>query len=177
MAKKKPAKPASKKPTAKAANATPKKRRHEQLAIAGTEPPETPEVRDALHKWLDDSDEHRQVGKRKRMSHDVLIAKMQEHGIERYPYTDTVTGKKKHVYAKPVVKATVINAPKQGKKRREPEPRERPDIDAEIDPNADKVESRRVSRESVEAEIDPFANVRSMVEKAEATEPNNGVAP
>jgi hypothetical protein len=144
-----------------------KKRRHEQQNIPGTEPVEIPAVRDALHKFLDDKDEHAQVGRRKKMSHDVLIALMQEHKVERYPYTDSVTGKKKHVYAKPKITATLINAPRGSAKNAD---RERPDIDAEItDPKADKVESRRVSRESVAEEIgevDGFAATRKLMEQA-----------
>lgn len=157
------------------------KRRHEQTSIPGTEVelPET--VRDAVHKWLDDCDEARQVSKRRKMSHDVMIQHMQEAGVERAPYVDSITGKKKHVYADRTPKAKVINAPRPPKFNARID-RERPEIDAELaaDKNADKVEVRRVSRASVADEIkprhaakveagdnaDPFARTRGLLDEA-----------
>lgn len=144
----------STKPTA----ARPIAARHVQTFIPGTEPADVPSVvRDAVHKWLDDCDEGRQVSRRRKMSHDLMIAQMLEHGIERAPYTDSISGKKKHVYADRTPKAKTINAPrpgKSGKRDKRDRDHDRPAIDAEIaDPNANKVEARRVSREGVEAEI------------------------
>lgn len=131
-----------------------KRKRHEQQNIPGTEPVEVPDVRDALHAWLDAKDEQRQLSKRVRMSHDVLIGHMQENKLERYPYVDSITGKKKHVYVGRDPKAKVINAPRGPKNDNRDRDYDRPAIDAEIaDKNADKVESRRVSRASVDAEL------------------------
>lgn len=159
-----------------------KSKRHEQTYIPGTEPVDVPSaVRDAVHQWLDDKDEHRQVGKRVRMSHDVMIAQMAEHKVDRAPYVDSISGKKKHVYADKTPKAKVINAPrpsKSGKPGKGDRDYDRPAIDAEIvDPNADKVESRRVSRASVADEIgeganaDPFARVRGLMKDANDVPP------
>lgn len=160
--------------------AKPKKsKRHEQTYIPGTEPADVPSaVRDAVHQWLDDCDEARQVSKRRKMSHDVMIAQMLEHKLERAPYTDSITGKKKHVYADKTPKAKVINAPRPSKNAKHDRDYDRPAIDAEIvDPNADKVESRRVSRSSVADEIgegagaDPFARVRGLMKNADDVPP------
>jgi hypothetical protein len=135
--------------------AKPKKsKRHEQQYIPGTAPVEVPEVRDALHAWLDAKDEQRRNSKAVKLAHDVLIGHMQEQKIERYPYTDSITGKKKHVFADRTAKAKVINAPRSAKNDNRDADYERPGIEAVIaDPNADKVESRRVGREGVEAEL------------------------
>jgi len=159
-----------------------KRKRHEQTNIPGTEPVEVPEVRDALHRWLDSKDEQRALSRRVKMEHDVLIASMLEHKIERQGFTDSITGKKRHVYADRTPKAKVINSPRpKGDKRDRKADRERPEIEAEIvDPNADKVESRRVSRKSVKAELgenfaDPFAATRGHLD--EAAKPNGKPAP
>jgi hypothetical protein len=151
-----------------------KSKRMQQTSIPGTEPVEVPEVRDALHKYLDLKDEQRQSSLRAREAHGVLMAHMLEAKVERYPYVDSITGKKKHVLADRTPKAKLINAPAPKRGR---EDRERPEIDAEIkDPSADKVETRRVSRESALAEIkgnapkDGFAATRALMEQENETE-------
>lgn len=149
-----------------------KRKRHEQTSIPGTETEIPESVKDSVHKWLDDCDEQRQVSKRRKMSHDVMLQHMAEAGIDRAPYIDSLTGKKKHVYADRTAKAKVINAPRPPKNDNRDRDYDRPEVDAEItlDPNADKVEMRRVSRASVAEEIgevDGFASVRALMNKTE----------
>jgi hypothetical protein len=153
-------------------NKSQKSRRHEQTYIPGTEPKDVPsEVRDALNNWLDAKDEKRQLSKRESEAHEVLLTRADEAKLDRVPYVDSITGKKKHVVVASVRKAKVINAPSP-RKQREAEDRERPEVEAEITVSGDdKVESRRVSRESVAAELgeeDPFAGLRSRMAADEA---------
>jgi len=129
-------------------------KRMQQTEIPGTEAKDVPDdVRDALHNWLDKTDEAKAATKHKQEAHEVLLQRADDAKLERVPYIDSVTGKKKHIVVASKRSVKVINAP-VSKKKHEAEDRERPEIDAVIaDPNADKVESRRVSRATVETEL------------------------
>lgn len=141
-------------------------KRQEQLSISGTEPVEIPEVRDALYQWLDSKESRATASEKVRMSHDVLMARMVEAGVDRYAYNDSVSGKRKHVVADKTPKAKTINAPiasDKGRRGREK--------DVELDtPKPETVEMRRVSRKSVEAEIDGFAAVRASMNGGETVQ-------
>lgn len=124
-------------------------------------PPDNPTIRAAIHDWLDARDEQRRASLKTRSKHDAMIASMLEQKVDRHPYTDSITGKRRYVLADRTARAKVMNVPGQPKKKRSKRGGPRRDDDVEIvDPNADKVESRRVSRESVKNEIDPFASTR-----------------
>lgn len=164
-------------------------KRQEQTSIPGTEPVEIPAVRDALHQWLDKKDERATASESVRLSHDVLMARMLEAGVDRYAYVDAVSGKRKHVVADKTPKAKTINAPlpkregRRGRDRDVETPGDRVDaVEQALDRfgqaiaalpddvtvtaggRSHTVEKRRVSRDSVEAEIDPFAATRALMD-------------
>jgi hypothetical protein len=125
-----------------------------QATIPGTEPVELyPDVRDALHRWLDAVDaakEHRDTAKRR---HDELLDAIQTAKIPYYTYD--ADGKRKRVYptvSDPKLRTSTVPTEKKAIRRE-------PDVGDEV------VSHRKVSRRSVEDEIDPFAQTRSMLEK------------
>ena len=125
-------------------------------------PPDNPEIKERLHAWLDAKDSQRTAAESTRLRHDVLIAKMVELGIDRYPYVDAITGKRKHVVADRTPKAKVVNAPSP-KKRRDVEPDDAtPPANGsrkskDVAPS-EQVESRRVPRTKEHDDLaDPFA--------------------
>lgn len=135
-------------------------RNPEQTFIPGTEPPPEPErdvaIDEILHGWLDAKAAQKKAADDTRLRHLVLVATLAERGIDRYPYVDAFTGKKRFVAVKRDPKAVTTKAPKPPKPRKEREPKADP---------ADQVEHRKVSRESVAAEIDPFGTTRSNMGK------------
>jgi hypothetical protein len=129
----------------------------EQLYIDGTEPPPDPDRTtddDArVHAWLDAKTAQRKAADETKLAHSVLIAALQERGVTRYPYVDAFTGKKRYVVVEPIVKAKTTKAPKPPRAKKPRKERNKPDP-------AGAVEHRKVSRESVAAEIDPFGTTR-----------------
>jgi hypothetical protein len=93
-----------------------------QEFIPGTEPPERnreiEEIEETLYAWLNAKADHRDAFERTRIRHAALIEKLATHGIDRYPYLDPVTGKRKHVVASRETKAKTVAAPKEHKKNR-----------------------------------------------------------
>jgi hypothetical protein len=159
----------------------------EQLYIDGTEPPDAPAVRSALHEWLDAKEERSAAAERVKLRHDALLMQMAEHKLERYPYVDATTGKRKHVVADKTPRARTIDAPML--KKRKETAGDRQDVtdralDALVDAidgvtvggvtasvvvggrktrlsKTDAVESRRVPRTAEhDAAADPFAATR-----------------
>lgn len=131
------------------------------------EPPEVPEVRDAIHAWLDAKDEQARASLRTRAAGDSAMLKLAEHDLESHPYIDPKTGKRKHFVRDTTPKPKTMSTPRRNDRDDGPgdevEADERPDpakVFGEDAPLDDKVEKRRVSRTSVEKEIDPFAAVR-----------------
>lgn len=126
-----------------------------------------PEIDDALDAWLEAKVEQRRAADTTKIRHLSLLDRMTVHGIERYPFVDRTTGKKQEVVNELKHAAKVKRAPR--KRDRDEEPGEEvtaPKVD-------DKVESRRVSRASVEAEIgksDPFAGVRDAIAATKGTD-------
>lgn len=134
----------------------------EQLYIDGTEPPPDPakdhEADDRLYAWLDAKSAQKKAADATRIKHASLLERLGELGIDRYPYVDRFTGKKRFLVVKREPKAATTNAPKLRRPRAKRE-REKPDP-------AEQVEHRKVSRASVESEIDPFATTRAAMESA-----------
>lgn len=140
------------------------KKKPEQLFIDGTEPPpdpaRDPDVDDAVFAWLDAKAAQRKAADTTKIKHASLLAMLGDKEIERYPYLDQFTGKKRFVVVKREPKAATTNAPKPPKPKRERKERKKPDP-------AEQVEHRKVSRASVEAEIDPFAATRRSMDESE----------
>ena len=137
-------------------------KRQEQTQIPGTEPEDitTREDDARLYAWLDAKTVQRKAAGDTKLAHSVLIAALAERGIDRYPYVDQFTGKKRFLVVKREPRATTTKVPAPPRARRS---RKHPEIEAKL-PDEDRVEHRKVSRESVEAEIDPFAATRRSME-------------
>jgi hypothetical protein len=133
----------------------------QQLYIEGTEPPEDPpvipEVAQAVDAWLAAKKKQANAAEATKMRHEILLGHLQEHKIERYPFIDQVTGRKKYVVADRTPKAKTITAPSKKQEGR--------DVTSKAEREAGQVESRRVPRAEVEAEIDPFASTRGEMKK------------
>lgn len=134
-----------------------------QSEIPGFEDPtRDPDLDRVLFAWLDAKDEQKQAVATTTLKHSMLLFEIAERGHERYPYLDRSTGKKKYVVVEKKPRAKIIGAPGGGKRGRKSK-----DKSVEVlppDESDGKVESRRRSRESVEAEIgplDPFASTRA----------------
>ena len=134
---------------------------------ASTPPDEKhPDLETALDAYLEAKTESRRLAEQRKLFRTNLIAKMQELGYTAYHFTDPLTGKKRQVVATPEVKLTTKGVPRASN------PNDLYDDEAEIaareaggeDASDGKVESRRVSRKSVEKEIDGFADVRARME-------------
>lgn len=131
----------------------------EQLSLSRelAPPPEPsiPAIDEALDEWLEAGVEAKRASETKSIRHQSLLAIMAEHGVLQYSFTERSTGKKKYVVDERTPTAKVKPAPKPKKAAAEREPRAKQD-------KSEQVESRRVSRKSVEKEInaDPFAATR-----------------
>jgi len=148
--------------------------RKEQLDLSPdlAAPDEHPDVRERLHAELDLADTLRGLRTQFKAAQDATTAKMVELGITRHPYVDSRSGNKRFRLADTTAKAKTIAAAGSPAKRKSKRRREADEKDPDVaDPTVDRVESRRVSRESVEREIgplDPFANTRGLMDKADA---------
>lgn len=134
-----------------------------QLDIPGTEPDyKNDDIERALDAWLDAKDEQKGAGEATKLRHSALLIQMADAGAEQYPYIERSTGKKKWVVIARDPKAKTISAPRG---RSEPE-----DVGDEVETpkEDDRVEHRKVSRASVEDEIDPFAKTRAKIEEHHA---------
>jgi hypothetical protein len=138
----------------------------DQLWIDGTEPPPEPKdpaIDEALDAWLEAKNEQKNSAAATKIRHATLCTRITEAGIERYPYIDRTTGKKRYVYPDTTPKLKTSPAPRPRKEKR---PKRGPDkgwaenVEVVILPD-EKVEKRKVSRASVEKEIDPFASMRA----------------
>lgn len=138
-----------------------------QTSIPGTEPPdENPDVRDAITRELDLSDELRALRTRFKAAQDATTAKMVELGLDRHPYIDARTGKRRFRLADTTARAKTIAAagsPGRRKKRGGPSRDDDAKVGDEPAPDvlADKVESRRVRRTKAHDDMaDPFGATR-----------------
>ncbi len=142
------------------------KKRQQQTEIPGTEPVRNTEIEQALDAWLAAKDDQKDTAHTTKVRHHSLLIRLGEAGIDRYPYIDPANGKKKMLVVARDPKAKTITAPKESKLRRDrgevDEPGE--EVTAPTNKDADKVEHRKVSRASVDTEIDPFASTRAAME-------------
>lgn len=136
-------------------------KRQEQTQIPGTEPEDiTTRDDDArLYAWLDAKAAQKKAAATTRDTHLILIAALAERGIDRYPYTCAFTGKKRFLVVKREPRATTTKVPAPPRARRS---RKHPEIESVLP--EERVEHRKVSRESVAAEIDPFGATRAAME-------------
>lgn len=127
----------------------------EQLYFDGTAPPpdptRTPELDAKLWAWLESRDEQRRVGEKRKDHEHLLMHALVEAGIEKYPYLDPSTQKKRFFVADKTPKAKTVSAhePKMPK----PKKRDAEEIAKREETEANRVEQRRVSRASVDAEL------------------------
>lgn len=127
----------------------------EQLFIAGTEPAPDPAKNPMtdlrIFEWLEAKDEKRRTADRCKDREHLLMVDMQERGLDRYPYIDSLTGKKRYFVADKTPKPKTIAAfePKKPKaKKRDPE-----EIAKREATEANSIEQRRVPRGRVTAEL------------------------
>lgn len=133
-----------------------------QFEIPGTQDPDIDQaMKDRLWAYLDAKDVQRRASGDTKLKLSVLFAAMTEAGIERVPYVDAVSGKRRYFVADKSPKPKSVKEPraKRAKDEKRAEKRaEKKQRDAE-----ESVEHRKVSRASVEAELgnlDPFAATR-----------------
>lgn len=115
---------------------------------------------DQLDEYLGQEENLKAERDRLRDERDNLIAAMVFAGIERIPYTDAATGKRKYFVADRTARAKKISAAgSDGKAKRARED------DVEIAEVVETVESRRVRRTAKHDELaDPFAATRGKME-------------
>lgn len=149
----------------------------EQTWIPGTQPeepvePNVPAVVARIDAWLAAKAAQARAAETARIRHESLLAELAEHGLERHPYVDERTGRKRYVVADRTPRARTVNAPKPPKQREVSDKPPRQD--------ADQVEHRKRSRKAVEAELaereaevkardeadDPFAGARAALDGA-----------
>lgn len=91
----------------------------EQLSIDGTEPPRNKPVEAAIDRWLDARREQKLGAETTKIRHAKLVELMTEAGVDKYPYTDPETGKRKLVDITPERKAKTKPAPSEKSKRKQ----------------------------------------------------------
>lgn len=141
-------------------------RTQKQTYIPGTAPADDPNIEAvnlALDAWNGAKQEQKTASEATKIRHMSLVETMLEHGLDRYPYIDAQTGKKKHVVIKRDPRAATTNAPRV--RREDAEPGEA----VEPRPTTETVEHRKVSHASVANEVDPFAATRAAMETPAAT--------
>lgn len=143
-----------------------------QTFIPGTEPPHDPDIESAIVAWWSAKAAQKRAAAETKHAHAAVILHIQHAGLEAYPWTNPDTGRKRNIVITREPKAKETQAPRSSKRgggaevgdaieRRERKKRR----------EEEKVEVRRVSRKSVEAELDPFASTRAALEKANHDKP------
>jgi hypothetical protein len=143
----------------------------EQLSLSAElapapEPPRIPEVDEALDDYLESDVQLARARDEKKNLHETLLARMDEHGLIAVPYVERTTNKRKLFTREAKLVTKIKNAPKPPKRREHVDRDDKPEKPTAKAKATEKVESRRVSRKSVEREIDtdPFAATRSKLE-------------
>lgn len=149
-----------------------------QSFIPGTEPPDVVQVvaiDDAIEAWHEAKRARRAANDDVSNTESSLLSLLAEHKLDRYPYTDP-EGKKRAIVVKRDPRA-VSKADRSVTAEGDDADDWSDDQTSKVRDDADdKVESRRVSRASVEPEIDPFASTRgAMAEHVAPTNGTNGV--
>lgn len=132
-----------------------------QSFFPGTEPPDVVSVAaidDAIDSWNDAKRERREAADAVKIKHATMLELLKEHKLERYPYTDPKTGKRRQIRIKAEPK---IVSERETTRTTDDDDRDEPPPDGTV-------EMRRVSRADVEAEIgpsDPFAATRKSLEE------------
>lgn len=143
-----------------------------QTEIPGTERPDkNPDIEAALDAWFDAQDAQRQASHDSKAKHAALLLQIEAAGLESYPFLDR-KGKKKRVFIQKTPKAKVARdlyrlRDSDAEVGEEVELRVVDEDTGELEPTPatdDKVEMRRVSRKSVEKELDPFAATRGAMD-------------
>lgn len=138
----------------------------EQLSLSAElapapEPPRILEVDEALDAYLESDVQLSRMKIEKNTAHEVLLARMEEHGLITVPYVERASGRRKLFVREAKLVTKIKNAPKPPKRKEAGGRDDKPEKQSRADKRATEVESRRVSRKSVEREVDPFAATRS----------------
>lgn len=166
----------------------------EQLYLADDlqpppDPVRTPAMDERVHAWLDSKDEARRMAEKRKDNEHLLLVACVERGLERYPYTDSSSGKTRYFVPDRTPKAKTIAAPAPKKtkqkhanvetagQRVDAADAELAKLNAALDKRAakakaesERVESRRVPRASVAEEIgeaDGFKDLRARMTETE----------
>lgn len=149
-----------------------------QLEIAGTEVTKNADVEASLDAWLEAKDQQRTSADTTKLRHATLLLHLATAGLEAYPYVDPKTGKKKQVVVARDPKAKTTAAPRNNRRNEDADvgdevtvaERAEAKLRRKAETEANRVEVRRVSRASVEDEInpDPFAATRAAIDAAYA---------
>lgn len=114
----------------------------EQLYLSeDTAPPSIPAIERAIKYWREAVGEQADASKTTKQRHGHMLMLMGEHGVEKYPWLDPKTGKRKWVVADKTPKAKLVSAPKGDRPKR----------------------SRKTA-----AEADPFGATRGLLDEARA---------
>jgi len=157
----------------------------EQTYFPGTEPPpedpqRTAELDTMVNEIVDLEREAARLRITKNLKHSVFISLCIERGIDRYPFIDPATGKKRYKNVKREPKLTTTNAPKPRKPKKErkakpfaddadksPEEKNAARLEAKVEAEANRVEHRKVPRATVERDVDPFGAQRKELDELE----------
>src|SRR6185312_9081430 len=96
----------------------------EQLYLADDlqpppDPVRNPELEKLVDGVLEAEDAHAAAGRTKKLRHEVFLAELAIRGIDRYPYVDPRTGKKRYLGRKTTTTVAKTNAPKPPKRKDE----------------------------------------------------------
>jgi hypothetical protein len=147
-----------------------------QTEIPGTEPPDIPEIRDAIYAWEDAKEKAASEGRLLRDAAKAAEAKalelVAEAGLKSYPYVDRESGKRKRFQGVQETKAKTFKAPtssdKPAKKSDSPA-QDRAPKPTKAERDAARVESRRVPRTAEHDQAaDPFGGTRGLLDRAKA---------
>jgi DNA adenine methylase len=135
--------------------------RTDQLEIRGTEDKENPEIKEKINAWLDAKDAQADAGQKTKKRHAEVILAIQSAGLDRYPFIDPKTGKRKYAMVANEFKVSTGPAPAEKKGRRT-------NSDARLsgaDDAHEATDTERLERQAKREPADPFASTRSSMHK------------
>jgi hypothetical protein len=93
----------------------------ELLYLDGTEPPHSNVIDGGIRRWREAIAEQKLAAETTKIRHAKLVELMAEAGLERYPYVDAESGKRKILVVQKEPKAKQKAAPGAKKQRRDAE--------------------------------------------------------
>lgn len=132
------------------------------------DPVRNPELDKLVDAVLEAEDAQRAATATKKLRYEVYLAELAIRGLDRYPYVDARTGKKRYLGRKTTTTVAKTNAPRMPKPKDEAKAEKRAEKKQREKDEA--VESRRVPRATVADEIgetDGFAGLRQRMAETE----------